>query len=53
MNAKAERKQERTARRLARELKDNVRMPGFLVRLCAWEKMRHRQGLFTLQHRHD
>jgi len=53
MNAKADRQQQRTAKRLARELKDTARMPGFLVRLCRWEKMRHRHGLFTLQHRHD
>jgi len=53
MNAKAERQQHRTAKRLVRELKDEARLPGFLVRLCRWEKMRHRHGLFTLQYRHD
>ena len=53
MNAKMDRQKLRTARKLARELKDNVRVPGFLVRLCRWEKMRQRHGLFTLQHRHD
>ncbi|MBI5799562.1 MAG: hypothetical protein HZA92_02385 [Verrucomicrobia bacterium] len=53
MNAKADRQQQRVVRKLARELKDNARVPGFLVRLCRWEKMRHRHGLFTLQHRHD
>ncbi|MFM8470126.1 MAG: hypothetical protein ACKODH_09175 [Limisphaerales bacterium] len=52
MNAKADR-QQRTAKRLVRELKDNLRMPGFLGRLCRWEKLRQRNGLFTLQHRHD
>ena len=53
MNAKMDRQQLRTARKLARELKDNVRVPGFLVRLCRWEKLRQRHGLFTPQHRHD
>ncbi|MFA6547115.1 MAG: hypothetical protein WCS99_22045 [Limisphaerales bacterium] len=53
MNAKMDRRQQRTARKLVRELKDNVRMPGFLIRLCRWEKMRQRDGLFTLQYRHD
>lgn len=53
MNAKVDRQQQRAVRKLARELKDNARVPGFLVRLCRWEKMRDRHGLFTLQHRHD
>lgn len=53
MNAKVDRHQQRTAKKLARELKGNVRVPGFLARLCRWEKLRHRNGLFTLQHRHD
>ena len=48
-----DRKKQLTAKRLVRELKASARMPGFLVRLCRWEKMRRRNGLFTLQHRHD
>ena len=53
MNAKMDRLQQRAVKKLARELTQNARVPGFLVRLCRWEKMRHRHGLFTLQHRHD
>jgi hypothetical protein len=53
MSAKSDRQQQRTAKKLAQELKTNVRVPGFLGRLCRWEKLRHRDGLFTLQHRHD
>lgn len=53
MNAKADRQKLRAARKLARELKTNVRLPGFLARLCRWETQRHHSGLFTLQHRHD
>lgn len=53
MNAKANRQKQRTARKLVRELQANVRLPGFLSRLCRWEQQRQHQGLFTLQHRHD
>jgi hypothetical protein len=53
MNAKADRQQRRTAKRLVRELRDNVRVPGFLLRLCRWEQMRYRQGVPALQYRHD
>lgn len=53
MSAKTDRQQLRTAKKLARELKENVRGPGFLGRLCRWEQSRRRTGLFTLQHRHD
>ena len=53
MSAKADRHKQRVARELARELKANLRTPGFLGRLCRWEKQQARHGLFTLQHRHD
>ncbi len=53
MNAKANRQTLRTAKKLARELQANVRLPGFLSRLCRWERQRQHHGLFTLQHRHD
>jgi hypothetical protein len=53
MNPKMNRNKPLTAKRLVCELQANARVPGFLVRLCRWEKMRRHNGLFTLQHRHD
>jgi uncharacterized protein HemY len=53
MSAKSNRQHQRTAKKLASELKDNARLPGFLGRLCRLEQMWQRPGLFTLQHRRD
>ena len=46
-------RQQRTAKKLVRELKTQMRAPGFLARLCRWERLRQRHGQFTLQYRHD
>jgi hypothetical protein len=53
MSAKADRQQQRVARKLARELKASGLTPGFLRRLCQWERQGQRHERFTLQHRHD
>ena len=54
LSAKAERNQQHTARRLVRELKTGApRVPGFLSRLCDWEKQQGRATVFTLRNRHD
>lgn len=53
MSAKSNRQQQRTAKKLASELKDNIRVPGFLGRLCRLEQMWQRPAVFTLKHRRD
>ena len=53
MSAKTDRLQQRTAKKLVRELQNHGRGPGFLGRLCRWEQARTTPGKFLLQHRRD